>query len=154
MSASIEDVMQACRTGNSTVIEEIVESDLTRQTATPLLLSLENVTEMGNDVAASGPAAGWSMQETIIAAFGQQTDSLRTGAITGELLRSEHGILYRWNDPYMGTVCLMGLPEPVPPDAPAQSPVIRSDSIIWRAQPTGQNAQFTSQIIVISDRPN
>lgn len=153
MSTTVDQIMEQCRTGHAPDLTEISQSDLTQGQATPLVLSLDNVTEMGQELSQSASAADWSMDETIIAAFAQQTEMLRTGAVSGELLRSEMGVLYRWSDRYLGTMCILALPATTPPDAPHITPVVGAASISWRAAPTGKNAKFTSQIIMISDRP-
>ncbi|KEJ90299.1 hypothetical protein [Sulfitobacter donghicola] len=153
MSATVDQIMEQCRTGHMANLTEISPRDLTQAEATPLVLSLDNVTKMGQTLSQSASAADWSMDETIVAAFAQQTEMLRTGAVSGDLLRSERGVLYRWKDNSLGTLCILALPAATRPDAPHISPHVGTDSISWRAAPTGENAKFTSQIVMISDRP-
>jgi hypothetical protein len=156
-SAALADptvqIMQECLSGEFSGITAITEADTTRAEAAPIFYSLDDVMAQGLALTNSKPAAEWSIEEIIIAYYAEQSEQLRTGALPGQLLRSEFGLMYRWVDTYGFTLCMMALPATTSPLTPSALPVVGQDTIFWRAAPMGENTEFTSQIILISDRP-
>ena len=150
---SAEQVVQACLKDDRATVEILKPDNLPKELLLPLIASLDEVTRLGRAISQTASASDLSMQDTIITAYGQQTDQLRTGALTGELLSSELGVLYRWEDRFLGTICLLPLPSGTAPEQRPTAPLIGESTIQWRAAPIGEAAQSVSQIIILSDRP-